>query len=153
MVDLRYPTMTDELWNDVRHFSKSEFDSKDKDGSGKGTGQNMRPRLIFALDALRGLVGARFIIPSGYRTPSHNKYVKGAPQSAHLIGNAVDVSTVRWTYEQRRDFIIYARKLGFNGVGIASNFIHIDMQPRVAAWIYRNGGQVGIPLVDELKYV
>lgn len=150
MVTLTYPRMTAELWQELTHFHPTEKNIASPD---KPDSYNMmRPKVIFALDALRGLVGKPLRINSGYRTESHNKAVGGAPRSQHLLGNAADVSTTGWTHEQRRDFIIYARRLGFTGIGIGKTFIHVDMAPRTAAWIYVAGGQTTIPLTDEVKY-
>lgn len=142
--------MTDELWTQIRYFKKTEGNLASPDKPDSYNMLQVQP--TFALDALRGLLNRSMRINSGYRTPEHNKDVKGAPRSQHLDGNAFDVSTVGWTKEQRRDLIIYARKLGFNGIGIAQTFIHIDMAPRVAAWIYVGSGQKAIPLTDEVKY-
>ena len=141
--------MTPTLWQEVRYFTSREFDSHDTPGSG----DMMRPRTVLPLDALRGLLSKSFKINSGYRTEAHNKAVGGAPQSAHLSGEAVDVNTRGWTPEQRRDFVIYARKVGFNGIGIASTFIHIDIRPRIASWRYVGNKIVAIPLGDEVKFL
>jgi len=142
--------MTDELWTQIRYFKPTEPKLASPD---KADSYNMiQVRPMFALDALRGLLERSMRINSGYRTEQHNKAVGGAPRSQHLDGNAFDVSTVGWTKEQRRDLILYARKLGFTGIGIAKTFIHIDMAERTAAWIYVGSGQQAIPLTDEVKY-
>lgn len=145
--------MDKSLWNQIENFKPYEFDSHDSDGSGAGTGYNMKESLVFKLDALRNLVGARFRVNSGLRTEKHNKSVGGAPSSAHLTGEAVDISTSGWTHEQKKDFVIYARKMGFNGIGVAKTFIHLDIKPRVAAWRYTPTGQVAIPVGDEYKWI
>lgn len=131
------------------HFKQPEFDSRDAPGSGA----SMRPELVVMLESLRRLVGKPFRINSGFRTPEHNSAVGGAPASAHLTGEAVDVSTSGWTKRDRIDFIIYARKLGFNGVGIASNFIHIDMKPRLASWRYSGGKLIPVVVGGEAQVV
>lgn len=113
------------------------------------------PRVVYMLDALRGLMAKPLRITSGYRTPEHNAAVGGAPHSGHVSGEAVDISTLGWTERERIDLILYSRKLGFVGIGIGSTFIHIDMKSRAgsASWHYRNGQYVSHPLADELKYV
>lgn len=139
-------------WENVQHFKQSEFDSPDLKGSGAG----MDPHFIYRLDALRCLVDKAFKINSGYRTPERNKLVGGEPGSAHLKGLAADVATLGWTKEQRRDFIIYARKLGFVGVGIAGSYIHVDTMARggvKAAWVYVRGKYKSIRQAEELNYV
>lgn len=113
----------------------------------------MSARLVYMLDALRGLMGKPLSINSGYRTAEHNKSVGGAPGSAHVTGEAVDIGTRGWTERERIDLVLYARKLGFTGVGIGSSFIHIDMKARVASWHYVGGRYVSHSLGDELKYI
>jgi uncharacterized protein YcbK (DUF882 family) len=136
-------------WQYVRNFKRHEFDSPDKEGSG----DLMNPLLVYRLDAIRELVKRPFTINSGYRTQEHNKTVGGAPKSAHVEGLAVDISTRRWSDAEKRDLVLYARQLGFNGVGIAPTFIHLDCKPRLASWIYKGRGQEAIPLGKEVEYL
>jgi uncharacterized protein YcbK (DUF882 family) len=140
-----------DVWTLAPHFRQAEFDSKDVPGSGA----NMKPELIVMLEALRRLVGKPLVINSGYRTQQHNHAVGGAPASAHTTGEAVDIGTRGWKQRDRIDLILYARKLGFIGVGIASNFVHLDMKERghLASWIYRGGSFVPISVGSESKYV
>lgn len=137
------------LWPEVQYFRQSEFDSKDRVGSGA----QMKPRVVFMLDALRGLIGRPCRVNSGYRTPEHNKAEGGAPSSGHLTGEAVDIGTRGWTERERCDLILYALKLGFTGIGIAKTFIHLDIKNRRASWRYVNGRTVAIKVGEELKYV
>lgn len=113
----------------------------------------MSPRFVYMLDALRALTDKLCHINSEYRTPEHNKAVGGAPGSAHIDGEASDVGTVGWSERERIDFILYARKLGFNGIGIGASFIHIDMKERKESWHYTRGRAITHRLEDELKYV
>lgn len=137
------------LWGDVQHFRQFEFDSDDRPGSGV----NMKPRVVFMADALRGLLGRSFKVNSGFRTPEHNRSEGGAPQSGHLTGEALDIGTRGWTERERCDLIIYALKLGFTGIGIAKTFIHLDVKARRASWRYVKGKTVPIPVGEELKHV
>lgn len=50
------------------------------------------PGLIPALTALRGLWGEPMLVDCGYRCPAHNRAVGGAPDSAHLAGQAADIA-------------------------------------------------------------
>jgi uncharacterized protein YcbK (DUF882 family) len=140
-----------ELWKYTRHFSRDEFACKS--GTSPDSADLMSPRLVFALDALRALVGRPFTINSAYRTAEWNKLQGGALSSAHLTGEAVDISTARWSYEDKRDLLLYARKLGFNGIGVADTFVHLDVKPRVASWHYQGHKTIAIPLGNELKYI
>jgi uncharacterized protein YcbK (DUF882 family) len=136
-------------WQYVKNFKRHEFDSPDKEGSG----DLMNPVLVYRLDALRELVKRPFTINSGYRSLEHNKKIGGAPKSAHIEGLAVDISTRKWSDAEKRDLVLYARQLGFNGVGIAPTFIHLDFKPRLASWIYKGGRMEAIALGTETKYV
>lgn len=143
--------MTDALWGHIKFFKKTEAGLASPD---KPDSYNMlEEKAVFALDELRGKLGRPLRVNSGYRTPAHNKAVGGAPRSQHLTGNAFDVSTRGWTKGERRKFIAAAREVGFRGIGIGGTFIHIDMAPRDAAWIYVGHGQKGVPLADELNHV
>lgn len=107
----------------MRYFDITEFDSPDI-GSG---GEMMQESTLNMLDDARGIAGIPFKINSGYRTPEHNKKVGGTSNSAHLDGYAVDIacsdSRSRWIIVEA---LIMA---GFNRIGIADTFIHVDNQP------------------------
>jgi len=117
----------------MKHFKVSEFDSPDKPGSG----HLMDEQFLFKLDDARGIAKVPFIITSAYRTPDHNEMVGGVDSSSHTRGHAVDIacrdSRTRW-------LIINALMLvGFNRIGIADSFIHVDDDPTKAenvVWVY-----------------
>lgn len=143
--------MTPELWAQVRYFKRHEFDSR---GPGEeGTGHKMQPKVVFMLDAARPIVGKPLRIPSGYRTPEHNKRVGGAPKSAHLDGLAVDISRHNLSRFDTALLVDTLITLGFQGIGIDDHFIHGDMKPRRASWIYVDGGQRSIPIGKERDYI
>lgn len=107
----------------MKYFKLSEFDSPDETGSGK----NMNEGFLARLDLAREIAGITFIVTSGYRTNKHNELVGGVDSSAHTKGYAADLacrdSVSRW-------IIIKALfEAGFNRIGIADTFIHVDSDP------------------------
>jgi hypothetical protein len=64
-----------------------------------------------------------FVITSGCRCASHNKKVGGVAGSAHTKGLAADIAVTSRT----RDIILTALRKHFKRIGIASNFIHVDI--------------------------
>ena len=117
----------------MRYFTYDEFDSPDAPGSG----QEMQPQFLEMLDDARELSGVPFIVNSGFRTPEHNRAVGGTPDSAHLTGWAADI---RATSSNRRWMIIEALiQVGFNRIGVADSFVHVDCSPYKAEnimWLY-----------------
>ena len=90
------------------------------------------------LNDARRLAQIPFVITSGVRCHAHNKKVNGLPSSAHLSGKAVDIKADN---SRARFKIIEALTIaGFTRIGIAKNFIHVDVdetKPKDAIWIYR----------------
>ena len=107
----------------MKYFNYSEFDSPDVQGSG----QMMDKRLLKKLDEIREIVGEPIIITSGFRTPAHNESVNGVESSSHLKGLAVDIA-IRHS-RMRFKLISTLFEVGINRIGIADNFIHIDIDP------------------------
>jgi uncharacterized protein YcbK (DUF882 family) len=105
----------------LRYFNYTEFDSPDEVGSGK----KMNPKLLIMLDRVRDKFDKPMYITSGYRTVEHNAKVGGKENSSHLKGLAVDISCK--TSLDRFDLINCLLDVGFNRIGIASTFIHVDI--------------------------
>ena len=79
---------------------------------------------IDKLDKAREFANIPFIINSAYRSPEQNARVGGKPNSSHLRGLAVDI---RANDSSTRYIVLNALiKVGFNRIGIASSFIHVD---------------------------
>jgi zinc D-Ala-D-Ala carboxypeptidase len=121
------------MWEGIKNFSPSEFDSPDL----KGSGENMDIRFITLLDRARDIAKLPFNINSGYRTKEHNKKVGGVSDSSHLVGLAADIK-VSSSYER---IVIYdaLRQVGFNRFGIGKTFIHVDndkRKPSFRMWDY-----------------
>ena len=75
---------------------------------------------------LAGQVDYPLRINSSQRPEDYNEAVGGAERSYHLSGQAFDVSTEGWDYQQTEDFIRRASQAGYNGIDVGSNYIHID---------------------------
>ena len=92
------------------------------------------------LQAVRSDVGRYFTLNCGARCEQHNKDVGGAVNSAHLVtinkpSEAVDISTVKWSGLDRYKLIRSAYKYNMWGIGIYSNFIHLDSKKsRKSIW-------------------
>lgn len=86
---------------------------------------NMDNNFLHKLDNARNIAGLPFIINSAYRSPEHNAKIGGSPNSSHLKGLAVDIKCT----DSRTRFIIVDAliKAGFNRIGIADSFIHVDL--------------------------
>lgn len=107
----------------MKHFNISEFDSPDVIGSG----EKMNKEFLNRLDLARELADTPFKITSGVRSEAHNKKVGGVSNSSHILGYAADVAC---NDSVSRFKILNALiKAGFNRIGIADTFIHIDNDP------------------------
>jgi zinc D-Ala-D-Ala carboxypeptidase len=110
-----------------RNFSYDEFDSPLQEGSG----QLVSDELISLLDHARDLAGVPFKITSGYRVEADIYRLKKAgykvsANSSHLKGLAADIACDNSTRFKILDSLL---KVGFNRIGIANSFIHVDIDP------------------------
>ena len=105
------------------YFEYSEFDSPDQKGSYK----HMNVEFLNKLAQARKIAAVGFKITSGYRSPEHNEKVGGVPNSSHTLGHAVDI----YAPTSRQKYIIINALLqaGFDRIGVAKNFIHVDDDP------------------------
>ena len=85
--------------------------------------ENMNVDFLAKLDEAREYANIPFIINSAYRSPEHPLSIKN-PSSSHIKGLAVDISAK----DSRTRFLIVDALLavGFNRIGIADTFIHVD---------------------------
>ena len=94
--------------------------------------------LLDMLNNARGEAGVPFNINSWCRCESHNQKVGGSDASSHLTGEGVDI---RANNDNDRHTILTALiRAGFNRIGIARTFIHVDISPcknKNRIWIYR----------------
>ena len=107
----------------MKHFQAKEF----KCHCGCGT-KDMRNTTLAMLEKAREIAGIPFIINSGRRCESHNKIVGGVKNSAHTRGYAVDICAI--TGGARFTIIQALLQAGFKRIGVYSNFIHVDNDPK-----------------------
>jgi len=104
----------------LKYFKYEEFASPDVSDSG----EYMDTEFLTMLDHAREIAGIPFKINSGWRSIEHNYEVGGKPNSSHIIGKAADLaikgSRQRWIITEA------LIKAGFNRIGIAKTFIHVD---------------------------
>ena len=95
----------------------------------RGTGKLLiNEPALDKLQALRDRLGKPLILRSAYRSPEHNRAVKGATKSKHMDGAAFDIAM------SNHDPVVFeaaARAVGFLGIGLypRSGFIHVDLGP------------------------
>jgi len=113
-----------------------------------GCGLMPSKKSVERLYALRLALGFPLEISSGARCLTHNKAVGGAVGSVHLMstsrvgksrgwgGSAFDI--VVKNSDKRSLIVKTALDLGFRGVGIGLQFIHIDdaKRPEPVIWLY-----------------
>ncbi len=112
----------------AKNFTVGEFKSKD----GALTVLIDR-RLISRLQVMRDKLGRAIVITSGYRTPEHNSSVGGAIDSQHMLGTGADIKVSGFSGDQLAKV---AREVGFTGIGIGTDFIHVDVRDTPAEWRY-----------------
>jgi uncharacterized protein YcbK (DUF882 family) len=113
----------------MKYFKLKDFNCQE-------TGENkMNIEFLDMLDSLRDVCGFPFVVTSGYRSPSHSiEKVKINP-GTHAKGIATDIKITnggdRYTVVQE------AIKAGFTGIGIAKDFIHLDIRTSTPViWTY-----------------
>ena len=114
-------------------FEYSEFNSPDE----RDSYMNMDVSFLNKLSKARELAAIGFKITSGYRSPAHNAKVGGVPSSSHTVGRAVDIYAP--TSTQKYIIINSLLQVGFNRIGVAKNFIHVDDDPNKSEdviWTY-----------------
>lgn len=84
----------------------------------------MQEEFLGMLEKVRVAIGRPIFLSSAYRCPEHNRAVGGSSQSYHLKGQAVDIVCI--SAIDRYKLVAEALKSGFNGIGVARQFVHID---------------------------
>ncbi len=119
-----------------KNFTLDEFKSKDGAETPPEVLENLR-QLAKNLQVLRDYLGKSIKINSGYRSPAHNKAVKGEKNSYHTKGKAADIVVSGYTPTQLAAVIfklIEEKKISQGGVGIYPTFVHYDIRGKKARW-------------------
>lgn len=72
---------------------------------------------------------------------------KQTPGSRHFHGDALDISTVGMSDEDKLRLVDAALEAGFQGFGFGKNILHIDLGAK-RAWAYGNDTFGGVPVAD-----
>lgn len=95
----------------------------------------MEPEFMEKVDELRGKCGFPFVITSGFRSPQHPIEAKKDVPGTHSQGIAADIKITNSA--QRYVIIREALSMGFTGIGVASDFIHVDTRGSAPViWVY-----------------
>jgi uncharacterized protein YcbK (DUF882 family) len=90
---------------------------------------------VTTLDQLRSVVGFPLNINSGFRSPRHSIEAAKDKPGQHAVGKAADIALLG--SRKRIILVANALRLGFTGVGIHKNYIHLDMRTTTPVmWVY-----------------
>ena len=88
------------------------------------------PSVMSKWERVQGVLGQQYPIVSGYRDPAVNAAAGGAKDSEHMRGEAIDIDVRNVPIPQRLKLMQVAGNLGFTGVGVYPNSIHLDIGNR-----------------------
>jgi uncharacterized protein YcbK (DUF882 family) len=105
------------------HFKAKEFQCKDKT-----EGLLVAADLMDILEKIRNHFNTPVIINSGYRTPSWNSKVNGAPNSYHCKGMAADIVVKGHSSKEVAKYADSIMEQG--GIIRYANFVHVDVREK-----------------------
>lgn len=95
-------------------------------------------KLVSILQNIRDHFGKPVTITSAYRTVTHNARVGGASRSFHLKGMAADIMIEGISTSR---VAVYAESIGVLGIGMYSDFNHIDTRTYQSYWNQLDGSE------------
>lgn len=120
----------------TKNFYREEFDCRDGSIIPPELMKNVQ-ELADNLQILRDDIGEPIHVNSGYRTPTYNKKIGGAPNSQHKKAKAGDITAKSFTPKQlaaRIEKLIKAGKMKQGGIGVYPGFVHYDVRGTKARW-------------------
>ena len=114
----------------TKDFTFEEFKCK----CGTCGGGVMNAAFMQKLQALRDAYGKPMVPSSGFRCSAHNRKEGGSVTSMHLQGRAADIFCEDGP--DKFEFIMLAAAAGFNGIGVAKTYVHVDDRETQTFWTY-----------------
>lgn len=118
------------------HFAKYEFECqcKYKDC----IEQKIDDELISKLELIRVEFGTPLSISSGFRCAKHQHDLSKTMETAkgisqHELGKAADIIT----NPAKTILLLPILRKHFSAIGVANNFIHVDLRPQTLFWRYK----------------
>lgn len=125
-------------WNEFQRSSKAEELGTNNNIPDESIASQVRSLVVTVLQPLRSAFGKPLHINSGYRCPALNKVLKGAKNSQHTKGQAVDIASDN-PFELAE--LVLQKKLPFDQMILYKNFLHVSHK--------HPGSQRGMVLYDE----
>lgn len=98
--------------------------------SGGADLSGVKPEVLSRWQEVQNVFGKQVPVVSGYRDSDRNARAGGAKNSRHIHGDALDLDVRGLSKTERIDLIQTASAMGFTGIGVYGNSIHIDTGPR-----------------------
>jgi len=100
-------------------------------------------KLSAAFEMIRETFGDKPItVVSAYRTATHNRKIKGARNSQHVQGRALDLRPPTGTkiFDFYRVIKAIAPDCEIKGIGLYKTFVHIDIRPTIKTAYWKGTG-------------
>jgi hypothetical protein len=117
-----------------------------------GALENMQRLLSNEYAKLQEEFGAALTINDGLAKSNTGRNAN-PPSSQHFYGRAIDIDITKLNNEKKRKLVNAALKVGFTGIGLGNNIIHLDVRPTSRrtgragdkdAWNYSNAKFAGL---------